>query len=182
MNPWLNLGPKSRAWLGAIGIQTPAQLQAADAFVLYARLKAKDPAVRLNLLYALIGAQEGLSMLKGECNCGAVRFEIDGEPGGIYVCHCSICCRATGAHGIAVLVVPKANLRWLQDQEVIAQWSKPGADWHTWFCRHCGARVPGEKDANTLFVPAGTITEGGEGLARAGTCSPAPRQLGYDWR
>ncbi len=103
-------------------------------------------------------------MLKGECNCGAVRFEIDGEPGGLYVCHCSICRRATGAHGIAVLVVPKERLRWLQGQEAIAQWSKPGADWHTWFCRHCGARVPGENDANTLFVPAGTISEGGEAL------------------
>lgn len=60
MKPWLNLGAKSRAWLGEIGIETPAQLQAADAFQLYARLKAKDPGVSLNLLYALIGAQEGL--------------------------------------------------------------------------------------------------------------------------
>lgn len=59
MKDWLNLGPKSRAWLGEIGIETPAQLQAADAFQLYARLKARDPGVSLNLLYALLGAQEG---------------------------------------------------------------------------------------------------------------------------
>lgn len=64
MNDWLNLGPKSRAWLGEIDIETPAQLQAADAFALYARLKARDPGVSLNLLYALIGAQEGLHWLE----------------------------------------------------------------------------------------------------------------------
>lgn len=103
-------------------------------------------------------------MIRGECNCGAVRFEVEGEPRGIYVCHCSICRRATGAHGIAVLVVPKTSLRWLQGQEQMAQWSKPGADWHTWFCRVCGSRVPGENDAHTLFVPAGCLTEGGEAL------------------
>lgn len=57
---WLNLGPRSQAWLAQIGITTPAQLQAADAFKLYARLKAEVPGVSLNLLYALIGAQEGL--------------------------------------------------------------------------------------------------------------------------
>ena len=103
-------------------------------------------------------------MASGECLCGSVRFAIDAELSGVYVCHCSICRRSTGSNGIAVVVVPKTQFRWLAGQEHIASWSKPGADWHTWFCRVCGSRVPGENDPKTMFVPAGSISEGGDGL------------------
>lgn len=52
------LGPKSRAQLAVLGIHTLADLQAQDAYLLYARLKQAWPAASLNLLYALMGAQE----------------------------------------------------------------------------------------------------------------------------
>ena len=52
------LGPKSRQWLAGIGISTPEQLAAQDPFEVYRRLKAAQPGVSLNLLYALIGAVE----------------------------------------------------------------------------------------------------------------------------
>jgi DNA transformation protein len=45
-------------WLAAIGITTPEQLAAQDPFAVYARLKANQPGVGLNLLHALIGAVE----------------------------------------------------------------------------------------------------------------------------
>jgi hypothetical protein len=61
-------------------------------------------------------------MTEGQCNCGAVRFEFSGDARGVFVCHCSICRRATGANGIAVVIVPNAQFRWLQGQEHIAQW------------------------------------------------------------
>lgn len=56
---WQGLGPKSREQLAAIGICTPAQLQAADAFEVYARIQARWPGASRNLVYALLGAQEG---------------------------------------------------------------------------------------------------------------------------
>lgn len=52
------LGPKSQQWLAAIGITTPEQLAAQDPFAVWARIKATQPGVSLNLLYALIGAVE----------------------------------------------------------------------------------------------------------------------------
>lgn len=55
---WQGLGPKSRLWLAAIGITTPEHLATQDPFAVYARLKATQPGVSLNLLYALIGAVE----------------------------------------------------------------------------------------------------------------------------
>lgn len=53
------LGPASRKMLAGIGIDTAAALQAADPYVVYARLRASNPTVSLNMLYALIGAIEG---------------------------------------------------------------------------------------------------------------------------
>lgn len=103
-------------------------------------------------------------MATGQCNCGAVRFEIDANLSGIYVCHCSICRRFTGSNGIAVVLFPKDRFRWIRGQEVIATWKKPGADWQSWFCSVCGSPVPGENDAQRMFAPASSITEGGDGL------------------
>lgn len=103
-------------------------------------------------------------MARGECNCGAIQFEIDADLSGVYVCHCSICRRSTGSNGIAVVLFPKDRFRWLRGQELIALWKKPDANWETWFCRVCGSRVPGENDAITMFAPAASITQGGDAL------------------
>jgi hypothetical protein len=103
-------------------------------------------------------------MAAGECNCGAVRFEIDADLAGVFVCHCSICRRSTGSNGIAVVVFPKDQFRWVRGQELIATWQKPGTHWQTWFCSVCGSPLPGENDATRMFAPAGCLTEGGDTL------------------
>lgn len=54
------LGPASRKMLAAIGIDTAAALQAADPYLVYARLRERNRTVSLNMLYGLIGAIEGL--------------------------------------------------------------------------------------------------------------------------
>ena len=103
-------------------------------------------------------------MARGECNCGAVAFEIDAELSGVYVCHCSICRRSTGSSGIAVVIVDNGAFRWTRGKEQIATWKKPNADWETWFCRTCGSRLPGANDESRMFVPAGLISDGGDTL------------------
>lgn len=104
---------------------------------------------------------------RGGCNCGAVAWEVAGAPRDVYVCHCSICRRWTGANGVAVVVVPKAAFRWLRGADLVRSWRKPGADWASSFCSTCGSVLPGENDATRMFVPAGAIAEGAEGLAVA---------------
>ena len=103
-------------------------------------------------------------MTRGECNCGAVAFEIRDVVSDIYVCHCSICRRSTGSNGIAVIVVDKDRFRWTHGEDRVATWKKPDVDWQTWFCSVCGSALPGENDATRMFVPAGSITEGGDAL------------------
>ncbi len=103
-------------------------------------------------------------MTKGQCNCGAICFEVDAEPTDVIVCHCSICRRSTGSNGIAVIVVNNDHFRWTSGEDLIETWRKPDADWQTWFCRRCGSPLPGANDESRMFVPAGLITEGGDNL------------------
>ena len=99
-------------------------------------------------------------MITGECNCGAIQYEADTTPTGVYVCHCSICRRFTGTNGNAVIVVSNDDFRWVSGEDEISTWRKPGHDWQMWFCRVCGSQLPGENSPTTTFIPAGSITSG----------------------
>lgn len=103
-------------------------------------------------------------MIHGNCNCGAVRYEIDAELSDVFICHCSICRRFTGANGIAVVLVQASKFRWLAGEDQVTRWKKPDADWESWFCRVCGSAMPGQNDPERLFVPAGSISSGADRL------------------
>lgn len=100
----------------------------------------------------------------GECNCGSIRFSVTSKLADVIVCHCSICRRATGSNGIAVVVVDNDEFEWTDGEELINSWSKPDSDWQMWFCPRCGSPVPGVNDESRMFVPVGLITDGGESL------------------
>lgn len=103
-------------------------------------------------------------MANGGCNCGAVAFTITAEIRDVYICHCSICRRYSGANGVAVVVVDNDAFKWLRGEDHIASWKKPGADWYSHFCRVCGSPLPGVDDEAHSYVPVGLISEGGEHL------------------
>lgn len=52
------LGPKSEAMLAEVGVHSVEEFLKADPFQLYKTLKAADSKTSLNMLYAIIGAQE----------------------------------------------------------------------------------------------------------------------------
>ena len=101
-------------------------------------------------------------MIFGECNCGEVAFSIDCDVSDVFVCHCSICRKATGSNGIAVIVVGNEAFEWQRGLEHIATWRKPVGDWQTSFCKQCGSTLPGINSPKTMYVPAGLLTEGAE--------------------
>jgi hypothetical protein len=103
-------------------------------------------------------------MAIGTCSCGAVAFEIGTNPSGVCVCHRSICRRAAGSHGMAVVVVNNADFRWRRGEGRISACKKPGTDSQTGFCSTCGSPLPGINDESRMFVPAGLITDGGDHL------------------
>ena len=98
-------------------------------------------------------------MAKGNCSCGAVAFEVDEPLGPIYVCHCSICRRSTGANGVAVLVVPKAQFRWTRGEEQVVDYRLPQAvRFGVAFCRRCGGSTPRvSKEIGRIVAPAGAL-------------------------
>src|SRR5207248_10466608 len=50
---------------------------------------------------------------KGSCLCGALRYEIEGDFEGVWMCHCSNCRKASGGAGNTIVVVPRDRFHWL---------------------------------------------------------------------
>lgn len=103
-------------------------------------------------------------MIKGKCNCGEVSFQANIEIQDIYVCHCSICRRSTGSNGIPAVIVKKKKFEWLSGTEKITKWIKPEGSWERQFCKVCGSPLPDFNDNDSMYIPAGVITEGGNSL------------------
>lgn len=53
---------------------------------------------------------DGTRVRYGGCSCGAVRFEIRGEPDKVGVCHCTECRKATGSAFVAYADWPSEAL------------------------------------------------------------------------
>ena len=50
--------------------------------------------------------------LSGGCQCGAVRFRVDGQPGRASICHCRMCQKAFAGPFGALVTVKVADLTW----------------------------------------------------------------------
>ena len=46
----------------------------------------------------------------GSCHCGAVRYELSGDPRVVALCHCSDCRRSSGAPAVAWAMYPEGSL------------------------------------------------------------------------
>jgi hypothetical protein len=99
--------------------------------------------------------------LRGSCLCGAVNYEVTGEPKRFYHCHCSRCRKATGTgHASNVFLQPGA-LRWLRGEEHVRAFKVPEAKRFTnQFCASCGGRLPRQPtDTDTVVIPAGSLDD-----------------------
>lgn len=84
--------------------------------------------------------------MTGGCNCGAVRFEIDGPLHGAGYCHCTRCQRRTGGGSSAQGYVAPGQVRIVAGADAIRGWTPPDG-MRKEFCGECGShlwsRVPG---------------------------------------
>ncbi|MBC7667672.1 GFA family protein [Caulobacter sp. DWR2-3-1b2] len=85
--------------------------------------------------------------LTGGCQCGAVRFSVDGAPGRASICHCRMCQKAfAGAFG-ALVTVSVVDLIWTRGAPAHFQSSdqvKRG------FCAACGTPLTFEWSAERI--------------------------------
>lgn len=92
----------------------------------------------------------------GSCLCGARRYEITGEVDGVWVCHCSLCRKATGSVGEAIVIVPKDRFRWLAGADH-GETFELRPTYRVTRCATCGTPLPAEEDATNVYVTAGTL-------------------------
>ena len=91
----------------------------------------------------------------GGCLCGAVRYELQGEPFVSGLCHCTTCRKITGS-------VVSATANWLRDQvKIIGAFSTYD---NRQFCPQCGSRLffLGDKDVEVFL---GTLDDAPSGIA-----------------
>ncbi|MGE0388229.1 MAG: GFA family protein [Gammaproteobacteria bacterium] len=73
--------------------------------------------------------------LTGGCHCGAIRYEVQGEPLTHALCHCSDCRRHAGAPMVGWTMYPEAALRVTQGEPKVYSSSSHG---RRYFCADCG--------------------------------------------
>jgi hypothetical protein len=99
---------------------------------------------------------EATPPLTGSCLCGARRYEIRGPVDGVYICHCSLCRKASGSVGNAILIVPKEHFRWLEGADHGVTYALRPTYTIT-RCKTCGTPLPAEEDEKAVYVTAGTL-------------------------
>ena len=92
----------------------------------------------------------------GSCLCGARAYEIEGEIGGVWICHCSLCRKASGSTGNAILVVPKERFRWTKGEDHGVTYALRPTYCIT-RCKTCGTPLPAETGEKNVYVTAGTL-------------------------
>lgn len=78
----------------------------------------------------------------GGCQCGAVRYQVIGEPIAISVCHCGECQRQSGSAFGMSWIVRQSEFRLLQGKlKTFTRSSDSGRPVECAFCPECGTRI-----------------------------------------
>lgn len=96
--------------------------------------------------------------LSGSCLCGGVTYEIQGELGDVYNCHCSMCRKLHAAAFRTSCKIRSADWKTLKGEELIRFYeSSPGE--HKAFCSVCSASLFTCFDAHpeVYGFPLGTL-------------------------
>jgi len=100
--------------------------------------------------------------LTGGCQCGAVRFRVEGPPGRVSICHCRMCQKAFAAPYGAFVSVELGKLSWTRGEP---RRFNSSADVLRGFCAECGTPL--------TFEPA----QGGDAIGIAACAFDAPQHL-----
>ena len=98
----------------------------------------------------------------GGCQCGAVRYEVTGEPKMLVACHCTDCQRQSGSAFGETMVVDEANFRLTQGEvKTFESISAAGRGKLGAFCPDCGTRLYHKPEwrQGSVSVKPGTLDE-----------------------
>lgn len=95
-------------------------------------------------------------MTTGGCQCGAVRFRVDGDLGDSSICHCRMCQKATGGLFGPYVGVKTAELTWTRGAR--KRFQSSNKVWRG-FCEACGTPLTFEHDSGTISLAIGTLDD-----------------------
>jgi hypothetical protein len=107
-------------------------------------------------------------MLKGNCLCGAVRYEVTGPVHDVHHCHCSMCRRAHGAAFSTFARLTAAEFRVVAGADRIRSY-RSSAPIERSFCGTCGTRLTVHFDGMPDTVWVSHTTFDGDPGVRPGT-------------
>jgi hypothetical protein len=95
-------------------------------------------------------------MITGECFCGEIRYEVNGDLRDARSCHCSRCRKAFSSQASAYALVDSQEFKWLSGENLLT--SYPGADgFGLQFCSRCGSTLCGIFDNAIHGITLGCV-------------------------
>jgi hypothetical protein len=98
--------------------------------------------------------------MEGGCQCGDVRYRLEGEPLGLAVCHCTECQRQSGsAFGMSLAMRSEAFRLLSGGLKTFTTLCDSGRTKTCAFCPACGTRIHHQVVEAVLSVKAGTLDD-----------------------
>ena len=97
-------------------------------------------------------------MITGECFCGGVKYQVDGQLLDPRSCHCSRCRKAFSAQASAYALVEPDTFSWIKGEENLTSFvSEKGEGYQ--FCRTCGSTLCGLMNGEVHGITLGCLNE-----------------------
>src|SRR5262245_11006319 len=98
--------------------------------------------------------------MDGGCQCGGVRYRVEGEPLALAVCHCTECQRQTGSAFGMSLALPASGFQLLSGElKTFSVRCDSGRTKQCAFCPACGTRIYHQVAASALSLKPGTLDD-----------------------
>ena len=97
-------------------------------------------------------------MITGKCECGSVRYEVDGEIMDFSHCHCSQCRRLHGAAFATFAGVQRSKFRYLSGESDLKVYASSDMSDRV-FCGNCGSNIMVDvaTEPEELYLAMGTV-------------------------
>jgi hypothetical protein len=97
-------------------------------------------------------------MIQGHCECGRIRFEVDGEINDFSHCHCSQCRRLHGAAFATFAGVARDKFRYVAGENDTKTYASSSTHDRV-FCAECGSNilVALDEDTQNLYLSMSAI-------------------------
>jgi len=96
--------------------------------------------------------------ITGECFCGQVAYQINGQLKDARSCHCSRCRKVSGTQGSAYALVEPDDFAWLQGESLLTSYVGQH-NFGLQFCRVCGSTLCGVFEGQVHGIMLGSLND-----------------------